>query len=123
MQRFLKKKQKKVFLSFFLLFLLASCGNNVIPEVPAGPDGISEEVLLEGREIWGTHCASCHGPSGQGGRGAKLNDGVIFSSYSDPEAMITVITNGKGQGMPAFNSKLTLSETEAVTRYIREVLN
>jgi len=34
-----------------------------------------------------------------------------------------VINNGKGQGMPAFNSKLTLSETEAVIRYIREILN
>lgn len=122
MQRFLKKKRKKV-LSFFFLFLLASCSNNVIPEVPAGPDGAAEGALLEGREIWGTHCASCHGPSGQGGRGAKLNDGEIFKSYSDPEAMITVINNGKGQGMPAFNSKLTLSETEAVIRYIREILN
>ena len=122
MQLFLKEKRKKI-LTFFLLFLLASCGNNVIPEVPAGPDGAAEGALLEGREIWGTHCASCHGPSGQGGRGAKLNDGEIFKSYSEPEAMITVINNGKGQGMPAFNSKLTLSETEAVIRYIREVLN
>ena len=122
MQRFLKKKRKKV-LSFLFLFLLASCGNNVIPEVPVGPDGAAEGALLEGREIWGTHCASCHGPSGQGGRGAKLNDGEIFKSYSEAEAMITVINDGKGQGMPAFNSKLTLSETEAVIRYIREILN
>lgn len=122
MQRFLEKKWEKV-LSFFFLLLLASCGNNVIPEVPAGPDGDFEGALLEGREIWGTHCASCHGPSGQGGRGAKLNDGKIFENYSEPEAMINVINNGKGQGMPAFNSKLTLSETEAVIRYIREILN
>ena len=45
MQRFLKKKWEKV-LSFFFLLLLASCGNNVIPEVPAGPDGDFEGALL-----------------------------------------------------------------------------
>ena len=122
MQGLVKKKPKKV-LSFFFLFLFASCGNNVIPEVPAGLDGDAEGALIEGREIWGIHCASCHGPSGQGGRGAKLNDGEVFESYSEPEAMITVINNGKGQGRPAFSSKLTLSETEAVIRYIREILN
>ena len=37
--------------------------------------------------------------------------------------MIAVIANGKGQGMPAFETKISYQETEAVIRYIREVLN
>jgi len=117
------KKIRKKFFCFFLLFLLTSCGNSLAPEVPAGPDGNFDGALLKGREIWGIHCSSCHGPSGQGGRGAKLNGGEIFGNYPEPEMMITIISNGKGQGMPAFKSKVTLLEIEAVTRYIREVLN
>ena len=51
------------------------------------------------------------------------NDGKIFSAYPEPEMMIAVIVNGKGQGMPAFETKISYQETEAVIRYIREVLN
>ena len=111
------------FLVLALVPLIFACGNNGAPEVQAEPDGTFDEVLLDGRQIWGVQCASCHGPKGQGGRGAKLNDGKIFSAYPEPEMMIAVIANGKGQGMPAFETKISYQETEAVIRYIREVLN
>jgi len=37
--------------------------------------------------------------------------------------LLNVISVGKGQGMPAFGSKLSNKEIAAVSRYIREILN
>ena len=117
-----KKKRKKL-KALFLIAALTSCGDSVVPEVPIGPDGVIDQELVDGREIWGIHCTSCHGPSGQGGRGKKVNNGEILETYPNPEMMVTVIQNGKGQGMPAFSLKITISETQAVIKYMREVLN
>ena len=58
-----------------------------------------------------------------GGRGKKLNNGDLAINYPDQTSLISVIQNGKGQGMPAFSSKLTIDETKAVINYILDVLN
>ena len=93
------------------------------PEVPLGPDGQPDQVLLTGREIYGSNCVTCHGAEGQGGRGKRLNDNQVIEAYADPADMLAVIAEGKGSGMPAFAEKLDESERIAVGRYIREVLN
>jgi mono/diheme cytochrome c family protein len=46
----------------------------------------------------------------------------VVAAYPDVAAQIDVVTNGKGDGMPAFADKLTAGEIEAVVRYTREVL-
>ena len=66
---------------------------------------------------------SCHGSSGQVGRGKQLNNGELASKYPAPVLIIDLIQNGQGQGMPAFSSKLNVEETKSVVRYILEVLN
>ena len=100
-----------------------SCGSNGAPTVPIGPDGVPDQQLIKGREIWGIHCSSCHGNAGQGGRGKRLNNGEALKSYASSSEIAGVISEGKGQGMPAFSSKLAQAEIEAVIQYIREVLN
>ena len=114
---------KRIIPIIVLLFTFISCGVSASPEVQPDENGSINPELLQGREVWGIHCSSCHGASGQGGRGKKLNNGELATSYPDQTSLISVIKNGKGQGMPAFSSKLTIDETEAVISYIFDVLN
>ena len=112
-------------LIFAIVLLVASisCGVSASPEVKPDENGSVDPELILGREIWGIHCSSCHGASGQGGRGKKLNNGELAIKYPDKTSLISLIQNGKGQGMPAFSSKLTIDETKAVINYILDVLN
>jgi len=112
-----------VILSLIFLMSSISCGVSASPEVQPDENGLVDPELILGREIWGIHCSSCHGSSGQGGRGKKLNNGGLAINYPDQTSLISVIQNGKGQGMPAFSSKLTIDETKAVISYILDVLN
>tara|TARA_B100000214_G_scaffold256591_1_gene189073 strand:+ start:3226 stop:3540 length:315 start_codon:yes stop_codon:yes gene_type:complete len=100
-----------------------SCGVSASPQVQPDEKGSVDPELIQGREVWGVHCSSCHGSSGQGGRGKKLNNGELAINYPDQTLLVSVIQNGKGQGMPAFSSKLTIDETKAVISYIFDVLN
>ena len=114
---------KRIIPIIVLLLTCISCGVSASPEVQPDENGSIDPELLLGREVWGIHCSSCHGASGQGGRGKKLNNGELATSYPDQMSLVSVIQNGKGQGMPAFSSKLTIDETEAVISYIFDVLN
>ena len=100
--------------------LLVGCADS--PEVPAGPDGEAAPVLLSGRDIYGGSCASCHGTSGGGGNGPRLDDGRMVAAYPDIADMNLVVAEGLGSQMPGFGGALTQQEIEAVNRYIREVL-
>ncbi len=100
-----------------------ACGSSSAPEIPIGPNGESDVELTTGRAVWIRHCSNCHGSSGQGGRGKKLNNGEVFKLYPENSELLNVIAAGKGQSMPAFESKLSSEEITAVSRYIREVLN
>ena len=114
---------KRIIPAFVFLVVSISCGVTASPEVQPDENGSVDPELILGREIWGIHCSSCHGASGQGGRGKKLNNGDLAINYPDQTSLISVIQNGKGQGMPAFSSKLTIDETKAVINYILDVLN
>ena len=105
-----------------LLFVLAAaaCGGSA-PEVPVGPDGVADPVLLEGREVWASTCARCHGGDGGGGRGPRLNGGRVVDAYPDVTDQVVVVAEGLGQ-MPSFADQLDAGEIEAVVRYTREVL-
>ena len=117
------KALKRLFVACSAGLIFASCGVTAAPQVEPDESGIIDPELASGREIWGVHCTSCHGSSGQGGRGKQLNNGELPSKYPDPVLIIDLIQNGQGQGMPAFSSKLNVEETRSVVRYILEVLN
>lgn len=97
---------------------VTACGARQV-DVPAAPDG--DVVLTEGREIYIRNCASCHGASGGGGRGPRLNEGRVLAEYPAIEDQISVVRDGQNN-MPAFGGKFSEEQLEAVVRFTREVL-
>jgi mono/diheme cytochrome c family protein len=108
----------------------------------------NDDVLATGAEVYAA-CSSCHGPTGAGGTGAKLNDGEVLKTWPDPKGMMQWIhlgadkwtdnaanavygdpqreggphnTGTLGAKMPGF-SDLSAADLAAVTRYIRETLS
>ena len=103
------------------VLFLGACGQEEAPEVPQGAGGTQDAVLVEGRDLWSSQCARCHGASGGGGSGPKLSDGRANELYPEVADMEQVIAEGRN-AMPAFGGSLTPEEIDAVTRYVREVL-
>lgn len=99
-----------------LSLVATACSTGGPPGVPSG-----DPVLVQGREIYGGQCASCHGASGGGGRGPALNQGRLLESFPDPAAQAVVIAEGRG-GMPRFDGRLSAEEIDAVVRYSREII-
>lgn len=87
--------------------------------MPAAP--ADDAVLIEGREIYTRNCASCHGASGDGGRGPRFNNGQVLSRYPAIADQITVVSDGRNN-MPAFGDKFSDDQLVAVVRFTREVL-
>lgn len=99
-----------------MAFALSACGG-VAPEVADG----SDPALFEGRTVWTGRCASCHGASGGGGRGPKLNEGRVVDRFPEVSRQEALILNGRG-AMPSFAGRLSDEQISSVTRYTREVL-
>lgn len=68
-----------------------------------------------GEEIWTSQCAPCHGPSGEGGVAASIQE--TTSSFDD---IVLVTTNGMA-GMPGFGPTLSEAEIEAVSRHVESL--
>jgi mono/diheme cytochrome c family protein len=73
---------------------------------------------LPGAAIFRASCASCHGSSGEGGFGRKIDDGLLEQRYPDIEDQMTVIREGNGS-MPAWGGKLTEEQIRQVAEYTR----
>jgi mono/diheme cytochrome c family protein len=75
-----------------------------------------------GTQLYGMHCAMCHGAEGAGGNVMglvvpTLRDASWHERMTDNQIAVTV-AHGKG-GMPAFVGKLEKSEINAVVAYLR----
>ncbi len=87
-----------------------------------------ERALLErGAEVWAANCVECHGASGRGDgeRAAELTRPV--GDLTDPATMVTqsdqvyatIIREGVGENMPAFQNELSAEDIAAVAQYSR----
>lgn len=76
--------------------------------------------------IYAAKCAKCHGSDGSGvekykKKGQKaFTDAAWQKSRSDAQ-LTTSITNGKGEAMAAWKSKLTAEEIKALVAYVRSL--
>ena len=100
---------------------VGACAVDDVPEVPVGPDGFPDPVLVAGRTAYIDRCANCHGNDGSGGRGTKLSEGRMLQRYPNVEDQVSVVTGGV-RSMPAFEDVLDAEQILAVVRYTREVL-
>lgn len=98
-----------------------ACAADDVPEVPVGPDGFPDRVLVAGRTVYIDRCANCHGNDGGGGRGTKLSGGRMVAQYPRIEDQVEIVAEGV-RSMPGFDEVLDPEQISAVVRYTREVL-
>ena len=73
--------------------------------------------LEQGRQLYESQCGSCHGPEGNGGRGANLAQPRLRRAAND-QALFTIIRRGiRGTEMPG--SLLTPNQVSNVAAYVR----
>lgn len=82
---------------------------------------VDDPELVQGRDVYARSCASCHGASGGGGVGLKLNDGAAVEAFPGIEEQIKFVADGRNN-MPGFGDRLSAEDQRAVARYIREIL-
>jgi mono/diheme cytochrome c family protein len=99
--------------------LLVACSSEDSPQLSG--DQADDAQLVLGEQVYQDNCARCHGNAGGGGAGPKLADGRVARNFPDPEDQAQVVRNGRGS-MPAWKSKLSEEQIQAVVRYTREVL-
>jgi mono/diheme cytochrome c family protein len=75
----------------------------------------------EGKTLYETKCAQCHGKDGVAkppGKGSKnFNEPAFQSAWSD-EAIAKITADGKGK-MPAYRSKLSREQIKAVAAHVK----
>jgi len=98
--------------------VLLACWLATGQESEPGPQPkTTPEDLAEGQRTFGTQCAYCHGPKGEGGQGAVLARPSL-SHAPDDQALFRVIRGGiTGTKMPA--SALTTAQVWQVAAFVR----
>lgn len=89
----------------------------------------SQAGLSEGRQIFGAHCATCHGNSGQGDGDSISSLGISIQDWTDQSNLSTqsqqdlydAISAGTGDTMQAFAPLLSEEQRWDVTDYIRSL--
>ena len=82
---------------------------------------VSPAAAADGPHLYDSKCAMCHGkdgvakPAGKGSR--NLND-AAFQAAMSVDAIGTITANGKGK-MPAYRSKLTPEQIQAISAYVK----
>ena len=89
---------------------LAGCAESSAPEQPAAAPA---PAAPPGQQLFGAHCARCHGADGRAGRNGAHD---LTKSNLNAFGRTYLVTNGLGQ-MPAFKETLTAAEIEAVVTY------
>jgi cytochrome c oxidase cbb3-type subunit 3 len=73
----------------------------------------------QGERLFQLHCAGCHGPKGEGGKGPNLSMSRLARSPSEEE-LIKVITDGiDGTQMPT--SRLDKAQIKQVATFVRQL--
>lgn len=84
-----------------------------IQSYPARPPSVEE-----GRPIYLTHCANCHGEGGVGVvPGARNFNDLDYMRGETPASFYAAVTEGRGE-MPAFDDELTSDERWDVVFYV-----
>lgn len=84
----------------------------------AAAPGLSPE-LEKGRRLFETHCAVCHGPHGEGGKGPTLAQPTLPRA-SDEQSLLRIIAGGIDKTeMP--EARLAWPDVELVAKYVKSL--
>ncbi len=76
------------------------------------------KAVAEGKAIFATNCAACHGQLGEGSIGPNLTDDFWIHG-GGPDAIVATVTNGvPAKGMIAWESTLGVQNIEKVVAYV-----
>ena len=81
------------------------------------PSAASQTDIEQGRQFYRGHCAHCHGPDGEGGRGVNLTTGKFRHSSNDEELLRTIRAGLPGTEMPG--SRLPAADLQKLVAYLR----
>jgi len=127
------KRQSVIIAAGLLLAIVSACKTNQTSSSPAANGNSSSaqatpDKFAGVRTIYDKDCKSCHGQNGEGGP-VKLDDGTKLKvpTFREGRALrhpdsdyLKQITKG-GDGMPAFEKKLTPEQMNDLIRFIRVV--
>jgi putative heme-binding domain-containing protein len=110
------------FLRFSMLVLVAYAAHVCTPRpLLAQQSGKVAGGAGEGKQIFATTCAACHGLDGAGGEhGPDISHRREVQGLTDPALQQIVRGGVPGTGMPAFRS-LSEAHVKAVVRYLRSL--
>jgi len=89
-------------------------------EATAGHAGSGHKVesyIAAGKQLYANLCAACHGENGKGTVGPDLT----ASTYKYGKSRLDIaksISEGRPNGMPAFNGQITPEQVESLVEYI-----
>jgi quinohemoprotein ethanol dehydrogenase len=83
------------------------------PAVAAATPRLADANLVEGKRIFTTNCAVCHGDDGKGGH----TGGAPLDKVADFNAAIQTVTAGRNN-MPSFSSSFTPEQIRDVSAYV-----
>lgn len=78
-----------------------------------------------GQDLYGTHCAGCHGPQGEGTDAPALRNAAFLAAATDDYLVETIGRGRRGTPMPPFRSgtpaypALTPAQIESLVAYLR----
>ena len=89
--------------------------------LPVNPYMDNAVAIQEGRRlfVW-FNCAGCHGGHGGGGMGPSLRDPVWLYGGDDAH-IFSSIAEGRGQGMPAWGTKIPEDQIWKLVAYIKSM--
>ena len=87
------------------------------PAVAAATPRLADANLVEGKRIFTTNCAVCHGDDGKGGH----TGGAPLDKVADFNAAIQTVTAGRNN-MPSFRSSFTPEQIRDVSAYVVQTL-
>ena len=86
--------------------------------VKLGLEAVAGDVS-SGAALYRQHCVECHGPDGEGGTGTALGNPAMLALTPDSFLRHAIVHGRQDTPMPAFADKLTASEIDDVTAFLR----
>jgi mono/diheme cytochrome c family protein len=77
----------------------------------------TQALMAQGRGLFAENCAACHGESGEGKNGPRLDGNPFIQSRVN--IINQVLWGAQDHGMPPFEPQLTDDQIAAIATYVR----